>query len=101
MKSFYGGQIKKEHQGDLAFIIYSALPGDTQDRGVTLPVLSEPFRYVTGPEALHHSLERIYSGVNQETADELTRQVSDETPVNELDRQIVDPHFLREAVLQV
>ncbi len=97
MTAFYGGQIKKEHSGDLSVVVRKNDNGRTYGAFV-YPIESEEFRQLTGVMAAKYEPERVYIGLNSKAGDEIARRISG-TPVGEralrsLDALIVHSFFL-------
>ncbi len=93
MKSFFGGQIKKEHRGDLAAVI--TREKEKGEYGTFIcSINSEDFIHLTGKGAA----KRAYIGLNQEAADDAARYGSDlntgNVKIGGLDHLFVIPHFL-------
>ncbi len=107
MEVYFGGQIKQAYRGPLAAIVTETdghwgsyiSPLIPEKPGHDVP-LSEDFLYLTGdcyPRVQGKSpIERVYIGVNHETAREISKKVSMRSilSLDDLDRFVVLPHFL-------
>lgn len=93
MITYFGGQIKPEHKGDLVVIVRRD-EGYTYHASTHLKTSREFLADVMDPPLP----ERVYIGVNQQATEEITRRVTgmDPSTIGHLDNLVVDGHFLGE-----
>jgi len=85
MRAFFGGQIKKEHRGNLALVVET--PEDPN--GLYTPFLcqvdSKEFSQRTGAGYANKMPKRVYIGVSQRAGDQARRTISSTHVSRDLD----------------
>lgn len=97
MRTFFGGQIKKEFRGGLSAVITE---GECAKKIYTFlyPTNSEEFVYLTGARSVNYASYRVYIGISQDAGEAITRITNekkfDENDLRRIDEMVVIPHFL-------
>ncbi|MBI2575315.1 hypothetical protein HYV82_05520 [Candidatus Woesearchaeota archaeon] len=103
MNTFFGGQIKPEHRGDLAAVVNREQRGSMSPvYGVFLyPVSSAEFVHLTGVMAVNNPIERAYIGISAEAGNRIAAEVNgrraDKTDLTTIDKLFVVTYFLAEC----
>ena len=103
MKVFFGGQIWKDYRGNLAVVV-SHPKDNLTDYSIFLEEpFSGDFNHLTGLIRVQDfPLDRVYIGINQEGSQLLTAEEdnlrNERTTLDNLDKIVVIPYFLRKEV---
>ncbi len=97
-KPIYGSAIKEEAGGDLTLVV-NALPEEKKYGAFLSNVFDEDSIDLTGVAASRWPIQRVYVGVNHDSAEAVIRKVGDLTKMDELasrewDRMLLDQKFL-------